>query len=230
VRKYLLGLLGLALLGGAPALGQTSPGHPVAVANPAPGDCVGAVEECGPTGACCAHTRTECVPEHYCKKKELVLYGSCCRPLCLGYCHGLFGRCACDRDGHCGHVYTQHYLMKRVRICEQDAVKCVPAEVADCDRGRCRGPQAGCCAPACGAVVAHPVVPTAMPAMSGLSPAPGGAPVLSTGPARLGPPAFATSPGQAVTPPGTIYAPAGTWPTAAEPLRSPIPLAPGAPR
>ena len=123
MKKYLFGLIGVALLGGNPLLGQTP--------TPCPGGLGGV-----PAGATCAPTETTCVPEHYVKKTTKVVYTSGCEPLCLPYCSGLFGCLGCD-SGHCGHPHTSRYLIKKIQTKEEDAIKCVPAEVPACERGRC---------------------------------------------------------------------------------------------
>jgi len=154
MKHRFLGLIGLALLGGSPLLGQTPPPAPsdpnpapdgvivlnpapggVIVPNPAPGGIiVGAPLDC-PEGPDCCPTRTICVPEHYTKKTDKVSY--CCRsePLCLCFYHGLhslFRGCECGHPGHCEHPYTRRYLVKKIRVCEEEAIKCVPKQVPAC--------------------------------------------------------------------------------------------------
>lgn len=133
MKKYLFGLIGVALLGANPLLGQTP--------TPFPGGLGGVPAGtpallAGPHGATCAPTKTTCVPEHYVKKTTKVVYSSGSEPLCLPYCAGLFGHLGCD-SGHCGHPHTRRYLIKKIQTKEEDAIKCVPAEVPACERGRC---------------------------------------------------------------------------------------------
>ena len=143
MRKLILSVMGLALLGGNALLGQAPSAGPTG--QPVPGPTGGC---CGPIGgccgaACCPKTKTICVPEHYEKERKKVVYTFGYEKKCLPYCHGLF-ECfdcgGCDK-GHCGHALTVKYLVKKVRICEHDAVKCKPVEVPACRQG-------GCCADA----------------------------------------------------------------------------------
>src|SRR5260370_1124594 len=116
MKDYLVGLIGLALLGGSPLLAQTPPlipNEPVAAvdatqtppsgqqAPPAAANAPIAppVELVGPDGACCAATKTVCCPEHYVKKTTKACYTSDSESICLCYFHGLFGHCDCD-SGH----------------------------------------------------------------------------------------------------------------------------------
>ena len=132
MKNYLLGLVGLVLLGSGPLLAQTPTAVPYA---PAPAAAAAPVVTCMPACAACVTTHAVCVPEHDVKKTTKAVYSCGCEPLCVGYVHGLFGRCGCDA-GECGKPYTRHYLIKKVRTCEEDAVKCVPAEVPGCPNGR----------------------------------------------------------------------------------------------
>jgi hypothetical protein len=127
MKKYLFGLLGLALAAGAPLLGQ-SPA-------PVPHATIGAPMVVCPDTACCVPTKTVCVPEHYLKKTTKPVYGSRCEPICLCYFRGLFGGHCCDGSGHCEKPYTRRYMIKWTRTCEQEAVKCVPAQVPACTGG-----------------------------------------------------------------------------------------------
>ena len=133
MKKYLFGLIGVALLGGNPLLGQTP--------TPFPGGLGGVPAGtpallAGPHGATCAPTKPACVPEHYVKKITKVVHTSGSEPLCLPYCAGLFGHLGCD-SGHCGHPHTRRYLIKKIQTKEENAIKCVPAEVPACEHGRC---------------------------------------------------------------------------------------------
>jgi hypothetical protein len=163
MNKYLFGLIGFALLGANPALGQTEPPLPAAPgaevagiaapaarplgANPAlgqtepplpaaPGAEVAgiAASPIGPSSAASARTKTICVPEHYVKKTAKILYSSGSETLCRPYCTGLFARLGWH-SGHCGHTYTRRYLIKKVQIKEEDAIRCVPKEVPAADHG-----------------------------------------------------------------------------------------------
>src|SRR5271157_3737421 len=98
MKKYLFGLIGVALLGGSSLLGQTP--------TPFPGGLGGVPAGtpallAGPHGATCAPTKTACVPEHYVKKTTKVVYTCGSEPLCLPHCSGLFGHLGFP--GHCGH-------------------------------------------------------------------------------------------------------------------------------
>jgi hypothetical protein len=132
MKKYLAGLLGLALAAGAPLLGQS----PAPVPTGPGGVPVGAPMVICQDGAGCVPTHTICVPEHYTKKTTKVVFSCGSEPLCLCYFHGLFAGhgCGCD-SGHCERPYTRRYLIKKVRPCEEDATKCVPAQVPACGRG-----------------------------------------------------------------------------------------------
>ncbi|HWT83495.1 MAG TPA: hypothetical protein VN648_32385, partial [Candidatus Methylomirabilis sp.] len=115
MKKYLFGLIGVALLGANPLLGQTP--------TPFPGGLGGVPAGtpallAGPHGATCAPTKTACVPEHYVKKTIKVVYSSGCEPLCLPYCAGLFGHHGCD-SGHCEHPRTRCYLIKKIQTKEE---------------------------------------------------------------------------------------------------------------
>jgi hypothetical protein len=133
MKKHFIALIGLALLGASPVLGQT----PVAVPNVVPGPVVvGApAVPCPPDCCACPATRIACVPEPYVKKTPKPVYSCGSEPICLCYFHGLFRGCGCQ-SGECAKPYTAHYLIKKIRICEEDAIKCVPVEVPACEHGR----------------------------------------------------------------------------------------------
>jgi hypothetical protein len=139
-------LIGLALLGGSPVLGQT----PSAV--PSSGTMV-----FEPGCGCCVPTKTVCVPECYIKKTTHVEYSSGCETRCLCYFHSLnlFGRCGCD-SGHCERPIHVRYLIKKTRTCEEQCTKCVPQEVPCCGSGSCC-PSGSCCG---GSVIPGPGMPT----------------------------------------------------------------------
>jgi len=164
--KYLLGLMGLALLGGSTLLAQTPQAGPKREPIPAPAGPKGEplpppivstppVEACGP-GGCCPKTKTVCCPEHYIKEKEKVVHTFGCEKKCLPYCHGLCHHGCDDSDhGRCGHAIHVRYLVKKVQVCEHEAVKCNPVEVPK-HRGR------GCANGSCGASETV-VIPTEQP-------------------------------------------------------------------
>jgi hypothetical protein len=132
MRKYLVGLAGLALLGGAPLLGQPPAAVPIG-----PGAVpVGTPMVICQDGAGCVPTKTVCVPDHYLKKTTKVVFSSGCESLCLCYFRGLFAGCGCDGSGHCESPHTRRYLIKKIRNCEEDAIKCVPVEVPACANRR----------------------------------------------------------------------------------------------
>jgi hypothetical protein len=129
MKEFVLGLIGLAMLGGVAALGQTPPAA-------SPGTACG-------TG--CGHTKTVCVPECYIRTKTKVVYSSGSEPMCLAYFRGLFPlcrctMCGCDDAGRCGPPYARRYLIKKVRTCDEYATKCVPIQVPAC-RGACQRPE-----------------------------------------------------------------------------------------
>jgi hypothetical protein len=160
MRQYVLGLIGLTLLGGIPVWGQTPTGVPQGTPVLPPGVPAGTPVVIGPDcGGCCIPTKTVCVPECYTKKTTKVVYSSGCESRCLCYYRSLFRHCGCD-SGHCERPITVRYLIKKVRTCEEEATKCVPAEVPGCASGHC------CPGAAWGAPVA--------------APAPAGAPVRVT--------------------------------------------------
>jgi hypothetical protein len=128
MKKCLFGLIGVALLGGNPLLGQTPTPYPGGLGG-APAGTPALLA--GPHGATCAPTKPACVPEHYVKKTIKVVYTSGSEPLCLPYCAGLFAHFGCD-SGHCGHPHTRRYLIKKIQTVEEDAIKCVPTEVPAC--------------------------------------------------------------------------------------------------
>jgi hypothetical protein len=78
------------------------------------------------------------VPEHYCKETKKWVYSSCCEKFCLCYFPSLFHGCGCD-SGHCEPPYSRRYLVKKPRVCKEDAVKCVLAP-AGCAAGPCCAP------------------------------------------------------------------------------------------
>jgi hypothetical protein len=135
MKQYFLGLAGLALLGG-PLLAQGPPPPPVPHGPPCdvPG---GAPVAVLPERAGHHHHHPDyvCVPEHYTKKKDKWVYNCGSEPLCLCYFHGLFRHCHCGDSGHCERPYTRRYLVKKIRHCEEDDIKCVPQPA--CAGGHC---------------------------------------------------------------------------------------------
>src|SRR5262249_1141243 len=132
MKKYLLALAGLALLEGAPVLGQTP--VPIVIqresrAGPtAPQEIV-----VGPGGA---HGQIICCPEHYTKKTDHWCYGHVDMRVCMCYFHGLFGKCGCDH-GHCEHPYCRRVLVKKRHVEECERTRCGPREVPACEGGHC---------------------------------------------------------------------------------------------
>jgi hypothetical protein len=180
MKRLLFGLLGAAVLsatlGSTPALAQTAPGF-----TPPPAVLPGIPTPVSPTqrsgagleGICCGHGARKdwtCVPEQYVKKTTKWVYNSSCEPLCLCYTHGfgLFHKdCGSCESGNCEHPYMRHYLVKKPRVCEECAVKCVPQR-AGCHDGCCATD--GCVAPVPPAVIVHgtplgaaPVAPLVLP-------------------------------------------------------------------
>jgi hypothetical protein len=160
MKKYILGLLGLALLGGSTLLGQAPQVGPKGEALPPPVKETPAPAACC-QGGCCPKTKTVCSPEHYIKEKTKVVHTSGCETKCLPYFHGLFHHCADCDHGHCGHAIKVKYLVKKVQVSQHDAVKCNPVEVPACGHGR-----GHCAGGACALPGAAPeaVVQTAQPA------------------------------------------------------------------
>jgi hypothetical protein len=154
VKRYFLAVLGLALLGAAPAWGQ------------APAAC------CPP--ACCAPGENVCVPEHYCKETKKWVYNCGHEEFCLCYFPSLFHRCGCE-SGHCEHPHHRRYLVKKPRVCKEDAVKCVLAP-AGCAADPCLGP----------GQMYFPNGPVPQGAAPGMAPGP--RPMAAPGPMSYGPP------------------------------------------
>jgi hypothetical protein len=124
VKRYILGLIGFAALGGSPLLAQTPTDVQTVTHRQA-------VQGCDAGG--CPATRTACVPECCTKVKKTTVFSSGCEPLCLCYfgASKLFHRENCEA-GHCENPITRKYLMKRVVTCEESATKCVPTQVPGC--------------------------------------------------------------------------------------------------
>jgi hypothetical protein len=135
MKAYFLGLAGLVVLGCSQLLAQAPPKVTYMQA-PAPVMAPGALcaPACAPACAPCAEAQPGCVTEHYVKKTPKTVYACGCEPLCILGPQGLFHR-GCDcQDGAC-KAYTHKYLIIKVRTCEEDAVRCVPAEVPGCPTG-----------------------------------------------------------------------------------------------
>jgi hypothetical protein len=171
LKTYALGLLGLALLG-APAWGQTPPPGPHVPVSSAMVPCPC---PCPADGTGCNQV---CVPEHYVKETKKWCYASRCEPFCICYFHGLHGGCGCEgEDGHCGHLFTRRVLLKKPRVCKEDAIKCVPGP-AGCADGPCFGP----------GQMYFPSGPGPVRAAPAPGPAPGPRPMAAPGPMSYGPP------------------------------------------
>jgi hypothetical protein len=198
MKRLLFGLLGFALLGQAPLFAQGPPPGPV-VPGPAtviiagPGEVIGDPAVIGCDGPGCRrhghhHSDYVCVPEHYVKETTKWVYCSDCEPLCLCYrsvCHLFQHGCASCADGKCEHPYTRHFLIKKLRVCEQDAVKCVPQQPC-CDGGACHPGLT--IVPTQGTIMMDTVVPAppALPAASVPAPtAPGLEPAYSYPPKKM---------------------------------------------
>ncbi len=154
MKKYLFGLLGFALLGGAPLLAQAPPPPAGVIIDGAPhGVCC--------EGGSCTPTKTVCVPEHYVKKTVKREYNCTSEPICLCYFRGLFKGCDCDK-GHCERPYTRRYLVLKIHRCEEDATKCVPQEVPACGHGH--GPAHSFASPYAGVVTLSVAPPGMAPA------------------------------------------------------------------
>jgi hypothetical protein len=52
----------------------------------------------------------------------------------MPFCHGVFRHCGCD-EGRCENSYTRHFLIKKVKTCQEEATRCVPAETPACGKG-----------------------------------------------------------------------------------------------
>jgi hypothetical protein len=161
MNKYFLGLMSLALLGGSTLLGQAptagQKGEPIPAPKgepiPAPIKEIPMADPACPSGSCqgggCQKTKTICCPEHYTKEQKKVVYTFGCEKKCLPgctFCH-LLGGHGCDHCDHakCGHAIHVRYLVKKVQICEHDAVKCNPVEVPACGHGHGRRCANGAC-------------------------------------------------------------------------------------
>lgn len=94
MKKYLLGLAGLALLGGSPLRAQQTPERYLGQTG---GSSFTSEQEIrvGPGGA---QGEIICVPEHYTKKTNHWCYGHVDLRVCQCHFRGLFGKCGCD-DG-----------------------------------------------------------------------------------------------------------------------------------
>jgi hypothetical protein len=131
MKNRFVAVIGLSLLGVGPVLGQAPAAVPT-VSGPAT-IIVSPVAPCAPDCSTCPATKIACVPEPEIKKTPKPVYCSGCEPLCLCYFHGLFRSCGCD-SGECARPYVRRFLIKKIRTCEEPAVKCVPVEVPACGR------------------------------------------------------------------------------------------------
>ena len=112
MKKYLSGLLGLALAAGAPLLGRS----PTPVPTGPGGAPVGTPMVICQDRVGCVPTKAICVPEHYLKKTTKVLFSSGCEPLCLCYFRGLFAGHGCDGSGHCEKPHTRRHSKSSLRL------------------------------------------------------------------------------------------------------------------
>jgi hypothetical protein len=165
--RFVLGLMGLVLLGTGPLLGQAPQTLPPGPAEPTPragaewtapphlitGTATAAPCDCGPVP-----TKKVCVPEPYLKETRRVTYSSGCDTRCLCFFVGLFhcGEC----QGRCEHAIPTRYLIKKVTYCKQPAVKCVPQDVPAGATGGCAA------APACESTLLMPAPAGAPAAMA----------------------------------------------------------------
>ena len=136
MKRYLLSLLGAALIGSA--YGQ-SPAPPAATINPvvaAPAPCASACPDA------CVRTKTVCVPEPTTVKKIKICFSSDCATVCSKGCplFGKRGDCNSCKEGSCGHPHVERYLYKRVQTTVCDSHKCVPVQVAVCAPAKCTAP------------------------------------------------------------------------------------------
>jgi len=162
MRKYILGLMTIALLGASPVLGQTpqtSYGNPSTFqAVPEHGPVTHGGAHVEPNCAGCQQTNTVCVPTNYVKKTTKFCYCSGCEPICLCYWRSLCGLCGGCEGGSCEAPYVRRFLIMKVRTCEECCTKCIPTEAP-----------VGCAAP-CGSA-AQPAAPIGydarLPAPSG---------------------------------------------------------------
>jgi hypothetical protein len=142
MKNSLLTLIGFTLLGSSPLLGQTTTVVMPAGAQTAPGAPVVIV---GQDCAGCQHTKTTCVPECATKPVKKVCYSSGCEPFCLCYFQGMFAKCGCD-SGHCEKPRTKRYLIKKIRVVDEEFTKCVPVEEPCCTTAApCCTTAAPCC-------------------------------------------------------------------------------------
>ncbi len=141
MKRYLLSLLGAALIG--TAFGQ-SPAPPTATVNPvvaAPAPCATVCPDA------CVKTKTVCVPEPTTIKKTKICFSSVCATVCSKGCplFGKRGDCNSCNEGSCGRPHVERYLCKRVQTTVCDSHKCVPVQVPVCSAPKCAAP----CAPTC---------------------------------------------------------------------------------
>lgn len=134
MKRYLMSLIGAALVG--TAYGQAPATPALAATMPAPA----ATAPCAtPCPATCVKTKTICVPEPTTVKKTKICFSSDCATVCSKGC-GLFRKHAnCDScpTGSCGHPHVERYLYKRVQTTVCDSHKCVPVQVPVCAAPKC---------------------------------------------------------------------------------------------
>jgi hypothetical protein len=156
MNRFLLGLIGLAVLGSATALAQAPAPLP---AGPVPGDPEAgspytgrgfgySTVPAGDPGAslahiggsnCCKKCDYSCTKEPYMKKTPKVCYTCGCEPHCVSFPYGFRGNCCCDR-GDCPSPRIKKFLIKKVNVIETPSTRCVPvpACTGGCEGGACR--------------------------------------------------------------------------------------------
>jgi hypothetical protein len=130
MKIYLFAGIGLALLGGNPLQAQP----PQAVPQGSGGASSVTALATAPDGVACTPCAVTCVPEHYVKKTIKPAYSCGCEPLCVPLLRAFCGH-SCGDCNHCNQPITRRYLIKKVRTCEENATKCVPAQVPACEPG-----------------------------------------------------------------------------------------------
>ncbi len=114
MRKYLVGLIGLALLGAGPVLGQTPTGGCAACGAQAgcDGACSGC-SQCDESCKCCPHCGCKLVPvcHPYCEPKTITKHEYCCH--CKDHCVPGPEHCCKDCDGCC-HEECCHCCIREI--------------------------------------------------------------------------------------------------------------------
>ena len=128
--KYLFGLIGLALLGGGPLVGQT-PARGSDAACGAQAGCDGACNgcsQCGGSCKCCPHCGCKLVPvcRPYCETKTTIKHEYCCH--CKDLCVPGPQHCCKDCDGCCheecgkSNIHKIHKLAT-IPVCKEEEVR-----------------------------------------------------------------------------------------------------------